>query len=64
MIDDHHNQIRGGAEPLPQSTGSVGGHSPQLGPDVALWTPSLVALLLSGIVSGSVLGAADGVVFH
>jgi hypothetical protein len=30
-------------------------------PNVALWAPSLLALLLSGIASGTVLGAADGV---
>ncbi len=29
-----------------------------------LWTPSLLALLLAGTASGTVLGAADGVAIH
>jgi hypothetical protein len=36
---------------------------PQPTPAIALWTPSLLALLVSGAVSGTILGAADGVLF-
>jgi hypothetical protein len=64
MLHDNQNQIRIGAEPLQRGVGCDDLPFPLEKSSIALWRPSLAALLLSGICSGGILGAADGVAFH
>jgi hypothetical protein len=64
VSNDYQNQIRVSADASREPTSSPELRYPLQPPNIALCTPSLVALLLSGIGSGGVLGAADAVAFH
>src|SRR5207247_2210650 len=64
VIDERRDQIREGPTPSLPSTASPELPSQGERPSVALWTPSLVALMLSGVSSGCVLGTADALAFH
>jgi hypothetical protein len=63
-VSDDQDQIHPDAASSLQPTSPPGLRSPLQVPNVALWTPSLGALLLSGVSSGGVLGAASGAAFY
>lgn len=64
MSDDPRIQVRTETSADPPAAAAAA--QPDRGelPDIKLWTPSLFALLLSGVVAGAVLGAADGALFY
>jgi hypothetical protein len=64
MADDRHDHIRSGVEPAPahQVPSALG--SREAPPDILLWKPSLAILLVSGVVAGAVLGAANGLLCY
>ena len=64
VLDNQPDQIRIGPASSPQATAPPEVCPPGLSPDIALWRPSLLALILSGVISGGLLGAADGIAFH
>jgi hypothetical protein len=62
--NDPGHQIR--TQATLDSTPEAHDRSPEGGelPDIKSWTPSLFVLLVSGVVAGAVLGAADGALVH
>jgi hypothetical protein len=64
MIGDQDNRIQAEANPNPQPVSPDGPTTQGESTDVALWKPSLTALLLSGSFAGAILGVVDGVLFQ